>query len=419
MGGISGLVAVEGAILNADELRRELHVGGGDAEVVARLYEVEGDRFPARLRGPFAIAVRDHPRRRLVLARDRFGLVPLAYRTDAAELRYSGDARELSHGELDHDALDAFLALGWVPAPLTLFRSVRALAPGHVLVWEDGAHRVEPYARPVARAPELRNGERAELVEELRARLRDSVRAHLAGAEHVGVLATGPDSALLAALAAEERSAEPLPAFAGKATVLPDALDEPYADPAGAATWSACREAAREGVGVVLSALGADLVRAPDGEPPELFTAEERAALTGRRPEVDPRELVRGRFALSDVAAGATWRAAAAHGVQARMPFLDPVVASIALALPPHGRLGGSALLRDAARPLLGRRARSVRPAPPAIPREVLQRQGLLRPEAVARVTGGERLWALAVLTRWHQRHIEAAAPTELVAESS
>src|SRR5512133_897835 len=202
-------VVQNGELYNYPELRGELERDGhrfrtqGDTEVLVHLYEQEGPAFVRRLRGMFAVALWDSPRRRLVLARDRYGIKPLYYRADADGLEFASELRSLPRGEIDLDALDAFLAFNSIPAPLTIFREARKLPPGHVLVWEGGETRIERYARP-APVPleELREDDEAELVEELRARLRDSVRAHLVSDVPVGVLLSGGvDSALLAALA--------------------------------------------------------------------------------------------------------------------------------------------------------------------------------------------------------------------------
>src|SRR5205807_3137348 len=109
----------------------------------------------------------------------------------------------------DLDALEAFLAFNSIPSPYSIFRDVRKLPAGHLLVWEEsGEVRVERYAHPApVQEAELRNDDEAELVEELRARMRDSVRAHLLADVPVGVLLSGGvDSSLLAALAAQETS---------------------------------------------------------------------------------------------------------------------------------------------------------------------------------------------------------------------
>jgi asparagine synthase (glutamine-hydrolysing) len=292
-------VVQNGEIYNYRELRRELERAGhsfrthGDTEVLVHLYEQHGEGFAERLRGMFAIAIWDAPRHRLVLARDRFGIKPLYYRDEGGELAFASELRALPRGEIDPDAVEAFLAFNSIPAPLTIFRETRKLPAGHVLVWESGLTRLERFARP-APVPigELRDDEEAELVEELRARLRDSVRAHLVSDVPVGVLLSGGvDSALLAALAAEE-SSEPLRTFSigfaersfneledarrvasrygtehrelvlrpDAALLLPalaDAFDEPFADSSALPTYLVSELAASD-VKVALSGEGGD-----------------------------------------------------------------------------------------------------------------------------------------------------------------
>jgi asparagine synthase (glutamine-hydrolysing) len=290
-------VVQNGEIYNYRELRRELERSGhrfrtqGDTEVLLHLYEQHGDGFAERLRGMFAIAIWDGQRRRLVLARDRFGIKPLYYRAVDRELAFASELRALPRGEIDPDALEAFLAFNAIPAPLTIFREVRKLPPGHLLLWENGGAELRRFARP-APIEELREDEEAELVEELRSRLRDSVRAHLVSDVPVGVLLSGGvDSAFLAALAAEE-SSEPLRTFSigfeersfneladarlvaqryetqhreltlrpNAALLLPalaDAFDEPFADSSALPTYLVSQLAASD-VKVALSGEGGD-----------------------------------------------------------------------------------------------------------------------------------------------------------------
>jgi asparagine synthase (glutamine-hydrolysing) len=292
-------VVQNGEIYNYRELRHELERGGhrfrthGDTEVLLHLYEKLGDGFAERLRGMFAIAIWDARRRRLVLARDRFGIKPLYYRAADGELAFASELRALPRGEIDLDALEAFLAFNSIPAPLTIFREVRKLPAGHLLSWEDGRVRLERFARPApVAAEELRDDEEAELVEELRSRVRDSVRAHLVSDVPVGVLLSGGvDSAFLAALAAEE-SSEPLRTFSigfeersfdeladarlvaerygthhrelvlrpDAAVLLPalaEAFDEPFADSSALPTHLVSELAAKD-VKVALSGEGGD-----------------------------------------------------------------------------------------------------------------------------------------------------------------
>src|SRR5262249_30858554 len=184
-------------------------------------------------------------------------------------------------------------AFNSIPAPLTIFREVRKLPPGHLLVWRGGNTRLERFARPgPADAEQLRGGDEAELVEELRARLRDSGRAHLGSDLPVGVLLSGGiDSSALAALAAglrgepvrtfsigfEERSFDELadarlvaerygtqhrelvlrPDAALLLPALADAFDEPFADSSALPTYLVSQLAAQD-VKVALSGEGAD-----------------------------------------------------------------------------------------------------------------------------------------------------------------
>jgi asparagine synthase (glutamine-hydrolysing) len=290
-------VVQNGEIYNYRELRRELERAGhhfrtqGDTEVLLHLYEEHGDGFAERLRGMFAIAIWDAPRRRLVLARDRFGIKPLYYRATSGELAFASELRALPRGEIDLDALEAFLAFNSIPAPLTIFKEIRKLPPGQLLSWEDGRVELKRFARPAPIA-ELREDEEAELVEELRSRVRDSVRAHLVSDVPVGVLLSGGvDSAFLAALAAEE-SSEALRTFSigfeersfdeladarlvaerygtqhrelvlrpDAALLLPalaDAFDEPFADSSALPTYLVSQLAASD-VKVALSGEGGD-----------------------------------------------------------------------------------------------------------------------------------------------------------------
>jgi asparagine synthase (glutamine-hydrolysing) len=213
--GGSCTVVQNGEIYNFPELRRELEHEGhtfrtrSDTEVHLHLYEKHGPEFARRLRGMFAVAIWDARRRRVVLARDRYGIKPLYYRHVGGVLEFASELRALPRGEIDLDALEAFLAFNSIPAPYSIFREIRKLPPGHVLVWEeDGNVHVDRYARPgPVPVEELRTDDEAELIEELRARLRDSVKAHLLSDVPVGVLLSGGvDSAALAALAAQESS---------------------------------------------------------------------------------------------------------------------------------------------------------------------------------------------------------------------
>src|SRR5437016_3988178 len=290
-------VIQNGEIYNFAELTQELARLGhrfrthSDTETIVHAYEEWNLGFAERLRGMFAVAIWDARKRTLVLARDRFGIKPLYYRVAGAELSFASELDALPAGELDLDAVEAFLAFNSVPAPLSIFREIRKLPPGHLLTWHDGAIELRRYARPGPLPPRT-GADDAELVEECRARLRDSVRAHLVSDVPVGVLLSGGvDSGALAALAAEE-SREPVRTFsvgfeeasfdelAGARAVsrrygtrhrelvlrpdaalllpaLADVFDEPFADSSALPTYLVAKLAA-EDVKVALSGEGGD-----------------------------------------------------------------------------------------------------------------------------------------------------------------
>jgi asparagine synthase (glutamine-hydrolysing) len=291
------VVVQNGEIYNHLELRAQLERAGHrfatrcDTEVLVHGYEEWGARLWERLRGMFAVAVHDSRSRSLVLARDPFGIKPLYYRDVAGELSFASELDALPRGEIDVDALEAFLAFNTIPAPLSIYREVRKLPPGHVLTWTNGAAAIARYARP-GPLPVRTDDDEAELLEECRARLRDSVRAHLIADVPVGVLLSGGvDSGALTALAAEE-SAGPVRTFSigfveesfdelsgaravserygtrhrelvlrpDAALLLPalaDAFDEPFADSSALPTYLVSRLAA-EDVKVALSGEGGD-----------------------------------------------------------------------------------------------------------------------------------------------------------------
>ncbi|MFZ1879258.1 MAG: asparagine synthase (glutamine-hydrolyzing) [Gaiellaceae bacterium] len=292
----SVVVIQNGEIYNYRELMSELERAGHrfrshcDTEVLVHGYEQWGDKLWERLRGMFAVAVWDARVQRLVLARDRFGIKPLYYRDVDGELSFASELDALPKGEIDLDALQGFLTFNVVPAPLSIFKEIRKLLPGHALTWEEGRATIERYAR-TGPLP-ARDDDEGELVEECRARLRDSVRAHLIADVPVGVLLSGGvDSGALAALAAEE-SSEPVRTFSigfeeasfdelsgarlvaerygtvhRELTLRPDAalllpalaeaFDEPFADSSALPTFLVSKLAA-EDVKVALSGEGGD-----------------------------------------------------------------------------------------------------------------------------------------------------------------
>jgi asparagine synthase (glutamine-hydrolysing) len=218
-------VVQNGEIYNYRELRKGLESAGhrfrtsSDTEVLVHLYEEHGDGFVERLRGMFAIALWDARERRLLLARDRFGIKPLYYRLVDGTLSFASELKAMLaqpgfSRQIDPRAVAAYLAFNSIPAPLTIFAEARKLPQGTLAVWRDGELTQTRYARPQpVPAGEVRRRPAGRLAEELRETLRDSVRAHLVADVPVGVLLSGGvDSAGLVALAAGEQ-ADPVKTF--------------------------------------------------------------------------------------------------------------------------------------------------------------------------------------------------------------
>jgi asparagine synthase (glutamine-hydrolysing) len=210
-------VVFNGEIYNHRELREELVRGGhrfassADTEVLPHLYEEHGPRLVERLRGMFAFAIWDARERRLVCARDRVGKKPLFYARRGGRFSFASELGALLQDdtiprELDPEAIDAYLALQYVPHPLCALRGVRKLPPACTLVVEaGGGERVERYWE--LRYLPKRDGTPAELEEELRAKLDDAVRVRLESEVPLGALLSGgiDSSAVVASMAAASR----------------------------------------------------------------------------------------------------------------------------------------------------------------------------------------------------------------------
>ncbi|HEX3042652.1 MAG TPA: asparagine synthase (glutamine-hydrolyzing) [Solirubrobacterales bacterium] len=205
-----------GEIYNFRELREELRGCGhrfatdGDGETIVHLYEELGPRFVERLRGMFAIALWDRPRRRLVLARDRMGVKPLYVAETEAGLAFASEVKSLVAGglvrpQLDPDAAELFMAWGYVPGPLTLFAGVHKLDPATCLVYQAGKIvERRRYWTPWDAPPEGVGSSVEEDGERLLELLRTATRARMVSDVPLGVMLSGGlDSSLITALMAE------------------------------------------------------------------------------------------------------------------------------------------------------------------------------------------------------------------------
>jgi asparagine synthase (glutamine-hydrolysing) len=224
----SVVAVVNGEIYNHVALRRQLEArdhhfdGHSDAEVLVHLYEDRGDTCLDQLDGMFGLALLDRTRRRLLLARDGAGMKSLWYSATERGFVFASEAKALFASGLvsprpDWDAIDVFLAVGFLPAPRTCFEGVSKLAAGHRLIVDDSGVEEQAFAEfTYASADPIAPGDAADELEDL---LRKAVGTHLAADVPVGAfLSGGWDSSLLSTFAAEAVGGS-LPTFS---IVLPD-----------------------------------------------------------------------------------------------------------------------------------------------------------------------------------------------------
>ncbi|HEX4574205.1 MAG TPA: asparagine synthase (glutamine-hydrolyzing) [Gemmatimonadales bacterium] len=291
-----------GEIYNAPELRRECVRAGyafrstGDIETIVPLYERWGADAVAQLEGMFGLGVWDDRRKRLLLARDRAGEKPLFWTRIDGELRFASEIEALlvfpdQPRRLNRVAAALYAALGYVPAPHTMFAGISKLPPAHVLVADHAGLALRRFWNPAAVAA---RPSRLDSPATLRAVLLDAVERELMSDVPVGVFTSGGlDSSLLAAAAARVKAGEQIHTYAVRFaepgydespyaeavthhirtvhhvvtadetalerafTLVTRSLAEPVGDPAILPTYLLA-EAARAEVKVVLSGEGAD-----------------------------------------------------------------------------------------------------------------------------------------------------------------
>lgn len=145
-----------GEIYNFKDFRSQLIEKGHifrsrtDCEHIIHLYEEEGVRCLKHLNGMFAFALWDVQGQKLLLARDRLGIKPIHYYWDGRRLVFASEIKAILRDpdvskEIDPEALDLYLTLNYIPAPLTIFKNIRKLMPGCYLLAEKGNLVVESY----------------------------------------------------------------------------------------------------------------------------------------------------------------------------------------------------------------------------------------------------------------------------------
>src|ERR1700730_9527077 len=294
-------IVFNGEIYNYLELRQKLEKLGhtfytnSDTEAIIHAYDRYGADCAKHLRGMFAFAIWDERTQELFLARDRVGKKPLLYAQVNGEFVFASEfsALLLHPGisrDIEPEALHHYLSFMCVPAPLTAYRAIRKLEPGHSLRWRKGEIKIERYWQPDFSAKidisEQEAGERAIEI------LRDAVKVRLMSDVPLGAfLSGGIDSSAVVALMSEE-SSEPVKTFSigfeeqdfselhharrvaqhvgadhHEFIVRPDALEvlpllvehygEPYADSSAIPTYYVARET-RKHVTVALNGDGGD-----------------------------------------------------------------------------------------------------------------------------------------------------------------
>src|SRR6266550_3378696 len=209
-------IVFNGEIYNYRELREKLEKLGhefytdSDTEAIIHAYDQYGTDCPKHLRGMFAFAIWDERIKSLFLARDRVGKKPLLYAQVNGQLVFGSEfSALLEHPavsrDVDFEALHYYLAFICVPAPLTAYRAIRKLEPGHSLLWRNGEVKIERYWQlDFSKKVDVSEAEAGERVVEL---LREAVRVRLMSEVPLGAfLSGGIDSSAVVALMAQESS---------------------------------------------------------------------------------------------------------------------------------------------------------------------------------------------------------------------
>ena len=203
-------VMFNGEIYNYEELRHELLSRGhtfttrSDTEAIVHLYEECGEECFARLRGMFAIVIWDSKQRRLLLARDRVGKKPLYYYADRNRLIFGSELKAVLAADgvpraIDPLAVCDYFSLSYIPAPRTVYKSVRKLQPAHYLVVSANGLREAAYWRlSFANVQSHTEGEWCELIRE---HLCEATRVRLMSEVPLGAfLSGGVDSSSVVAM---------------------------------------------------------------------------------------------------------------------------------------------------------------------------------------------------------------------------
>lgn len=214
-------VVFNGEIYNFLELKKELEAKGyrfrtrSDTETIIYGYDEWGEDFVQKLRGMFAIALWDARMQKLLLIRDRIGKKPLFYHLGKDRILFASEMKALLVDksipkEIDLHALDSYLSFGYVPSPMSIFKSIKKIPPAHIAVYKNGHFSVKPYWHldmgNVASHKSEKN-----VIEELRSLFDEAVRLRLISDVPLGAfLSGGIDSSIVVASMAGLMKKEPV-----------------------------------------------------------------------------------------------------------------------------------------------------------------------------------------------------------------
>ena len=204
-------IVFNGEIYNFQEIRSELEGLGHrfkshcDTEVIVRGYRQWGEDVLQRLNGMFGLAIWDVPRRRLLLARDAMGIKPIYYSLENGSLIFGSEIRPVlaaldQRPDVNPVALNLFLRYRYTPAPLTMYKGIKKLAPGEQLSIENGEVKIKRWYRYIPKpfAPQPKPDDAREELLDIYKR---AVKRHLISDVPLGLLLSGGiDSGLLLGL---------------------------------------------------------------------------------------------------------------------------------------------------------------------------------------------------------------------------
>lgn len=220
----SVVAMMNGELYNFREVRAELEADGfkfvtqTDTEILPHLYQKYGDAMVDHLNGMFAFSLWDTKRKKLILARDRFGEKPLYYGVFDGKMIWASEPKALLahpdvNAELDLNALRHYVSFDYVPAPMSIYKGIQKLPAAHILTVTNGKINVRRYwdisfdSSPYEGGVDTalgRGGSLSTKAEELRSLLSDAVRMRLVADVPLGILLSGGiDSSTVAALAVE------------------------------------------------------------------------------------------------------------------------------------------------------------------------------------------------------------------------